>query len=620
MSVLSSFGCGTLYSARCASPIPSHQQMMEKNFSTGRKSLLAFFVWLSFIQIECMIQQNASTEVQCRRGDSFIDGVSQEVGFSYSLFPELSHPESDQSFIRFVPESPLPQHSSKNPKNKKKKRVPDIAKTRRCSFTNPEAKERLNAAITAYNQIQKHGGTYLVINGTMTEKITDVKVVCALTKIRYNTLRNHITPGRIKKTSFGCGPRSLLGGATEQHIVEYIAWMDEEGWPLSWRRIRIIARDIARKNGILDFSASNRWKKGFKKRHPELSTRLAENLERTRVGGMNKDQTQKYFDLLEKVKSHCAMLNGEKELPPSLIYNLDEAGVDQVSEMDGERHVVVLKIKRTPTYRKTSADRTHLSAAVCVAGDGWRANTMFALKGKVRKEDALPMCPPGTEYIMTPKGYFDDLGFFEYRKFLVRQLPKDGKWRVLIFDGYGAHTMVKSTLDYLVANRIHAVCMPSHTSQFLQPLNVSCFGPVKHEFRLCLSDIQFKLGTEAISKWELPCVFEMGMELGCTPSNIMSGFRKCGITGISSTEWMGKNTDIFKISAALNDSRVLNHLTSTKAAQIGDKVLLEIESTLQMHGVPSPLKAALIDFQKMVGPCVAVAKKLGPSLCSPPKE
>jgi len=134
-----------------------------------------------------------------------------------------------------------------------------------------------------------------------------VKVVCALTKIGYNTLRNHITPGRIKKTSFGCGPRSLLGGATEQHIVEYIVWMDEEGWPLSWRRIRIIARDIARKNGILDFSASNRWKKGFKRRHPELSTRLAENLERTRVGGMNKDQTQKYFDLLEKVKSHCAM-------------------------------------------------------------------------------------------------------------------------------------------------------------------------------------------------------------------------------------------------------------------------------------------------------------------------
>jgi len=72
---------------------------------------------------------------------------------------------------------------------------------------------------------------------------------------------------------------------------------------------------------------------------------------------------------------------------------------------------------------------------------------MYALKGKIIKGGTLPLCPEGTDYIMTKKGYFDDAGFFEYIKFLVMQIPKDGKWRVLIFDGYGAHTMVKSTLD-----------------------------------------------------------------------------------------------------------------------------------------------------------------------------
>ena len=61
-----------------------------------------------------------------------------------------------------------------------------------------------------------------------------------------------------------------------------------------------------------------------------LSTRLAENLERTRAGGMNKEQTQKGFDTLEKVKALCVRLNREEELAPSLLYNLDEAGVDQV--------------------------------------------------------------------------------------------------------------------------------------------------------------------------------------------------------------------------------------------------------------------------------------------------
>ena len=74
--------------------------------------------------------------------------------------------------------------------------------------------------------------------------------------------------------------------------------------------------------------------------------------------------------------------------------------------------------------------------------------------------------------------------------------------------------------------------MPSHTSQFLQPLDVSCFGPVKHEFRVSLSDLQFQIGVEAINKWKLPSVFEFALQRGCSPQNVVAGFIKCGIYGI----------------------------------------------------------------------------------------
>ena len=375
--------------------------------------LLCIIVKLLPVFIQCMLQANASIGIQCERFTSPDNLPPAELRWSYDLFPELSHPMPD----RMLSEQ-TPAHTSEISSGIKGKRKHKVAgafsRTRRMSFKKPQFKDRLDAAINAYSQLKKHGATYLVMNGHLSEKITNMSVICDMTKISVHTLRNHVTPGRIKKSSYGSGPRAVLGEAAEQQIVEYIVWMDNEGWPLSWRRIRVIARDVAKRNGVDSFSASNRWKNGFKRRHPELSTRLAENMERTRVGGMNKEQTQKYFDTLEKVKALCARLNGEEELAPSLLYNLDEAGVDQVSEMDGDRQVVVLKIKTTPTYRKTSADRTHLSAAVCVAGDGWKAKTMYALKGKIRKEGTLPLCPEGTDYIMTKKGYFDDAGFFEY--------------------------------------------------------------------------------------------------------------------------------------------------------------------------------------------------------------
>ena len=72
----------------------------------------------------------------------------------------------------------------------------------------------------------------------------------------------------------------------------------------------------------------------------------------------------------------------EDSLPSERIFNIDEVGVDQVSGMDGDRQAVVLRIKKTSTYRKASADRTHLSAAVCIGADGWLAKTMYALKGE----------------------------------------------------------------------------------------------------------------------------------------------------------------------------------------------------------------------------------------------
>ena len=125
--------------------------------------------------------------------------------------------------------------------------------------------------------------------------------------------------------------------------MDHIIWMDEQRWPSSWRKISIIARDIAKREQI-SCDACRQWRKYFKRRHPELTTRVAENLERTRVGAMNKEQTVKYFALLEQVKKLCATLNGEDSLPPDRIFNIDEVGVDQVSGMDGDRQVVVLRI------------------------------------------------------------------------------------------------------------------------------------------------------------------------------------------------------------------------------------------------------------------------------------
>ncbi|KXL42227.1 hypothetical protein M433DRAFT_78280, partial [Acidomyces richmondensis BFW] len=49
--------------------------------------------------------------------------------------------------------------------------------------------------------------------------------------------------------------------------------------------------------------------------------------------------------------------------------------------------------------------------------------------------------------------------------------------RLLIFDGYRSHhTADRSTFN---KNKILTLCMLAYTSHILQPLDVSCFSPLK---------------------------------------------------------------------------------------------------------------------------------------------
>lgn len=74
--------------------------------------------------------------------------------------------------------------------------------------------------------------------------------------------------------------------------------------------------------------------------------------------------------------------------------------------------------------------------------------------------------------------------------------------------------MVPSVIDLLHQHHFHAVCMPSNTSQILEPLDVAWFGPSKGEFKADLRDIRYKISLDAVAKWELPAVFEFGLEKG----------------------------------------------------------------------------------------------------------
>ncbi len=63
-----------------------------------------------------------------------------------------------------------------------------------------------------------------------------------------------------------------------------------------------------------------------------------------------------------------------------------------------------------------------------------------------------------------------------------------GKYRLLILDGHESYYSPKFKL-YCQQNNIITLYMPLHSSYLLQPLDVSCFRPLKQAYGCQVEDL-----------------------------------------------------------------------------------------------------------------------------------
>lgn len=94
---------------------------------------------------------------------------------------------------------------------------------------------------------------------------------------------------------------------------------------------------------------------------------------------------------------------------------------------------------------------------------------------------------------------------------------------LLLLEGYTSHVQY-SVLDLLHHNNVIVIGLPAHTSQLLQPLDVSVFSSVKsyiqREFHRRGRD------KRVLDAFDIVEVLNFVLSDALTTSNIVSGFRK----------------------------------------------------------------------------------------------
>ena len=137
------------------------------------------------------------------------------------------------------------------------------------------------------------------------------KTISAAAKM-FNVSRktlDDIVKGQVKHGSKP-GVSTALTFVQEKYLVNYLLYMAERGFPLTYTMVKVFVLAIAKRFCCAyrfneELGPSDHWWLLFKRRHPVVTTlRKADNLEWSRAEHLQEDVTKEYFVKLESRDSN----------------------------------------------------------------------------------------------------------------------------------------------------------------------------------------------------------------------------------------------------------------------------------------------------------------------------
>ena len=131
---------------------------------------------------------------------------------------------------------------------------------------------------------------------------------------------------------------------------------------------------------------------------------------------------------------------------------------------------------------------------------------------------------------MSENGWTNDGLGFEwlqeiFEKYTFSQTA--GRYRLLILDGHSSHATA-SFDHFCMERRIIPLYMPPHSSHLLQPLDISCFAPLKHYYGQKIRE-RAQNGIHTIDKVDFLSIYSKIHHQAFSKSNISSGFAAAGL-------------------------------------------------------------------------------------------
>lgn len=376
----------------------------------------------------------------------------------------------------------------------------------------------------------------------------------------------------------------LFSKGEEESIGEWCKQMDDMNFPITYSLLRQMAQSILKKRKS-DHEVGQKWSERFLARNPTLNTRYGYYQEKSRQKAGADEATQRaFYRLLSNTVRKYNIL-------PQNIWNCDEKGII-MGRMSGKKKVIVRAGNKHPTLASNES-REFVTVLETINAVGEVLPPFIVWQGKTHREGYYGVggChDDDATFACSPSGYMDeDLGFsYMSEHFYTHTKPKRTKksppiHRLLIVDGHCSHTYWR-VVEFALNHDIHMLCLPSHSTHFMQPLDVGCFGILSKAYSKHLNTWHFNHPMGDIKKphfWE---VLSAARDDTYTVSTIKAAWKNSGCWPINSNQ-------VIRVSTPPPQQVSLN--TPHQLKVLGDKLMKQLPPTIERNLVDEFLQLAL---------------------------
>jgi hypothetical protein len=265
-----------------------------------------------------------------------------------------------------------------------------------------------------------------------------------------------------------------------------------------------------------------RWAINFIKRQPELKTRFQRKYDYRRAQCEDPTTIRNWFRLVENTIAKYGIRSDD-------IWNFDETGFMMGKISSG---IVITSSERRGNPKSVQpGNREWTTVIQAINAEGQAIDPFIVVAGQYHLQNWYEESNlPATWVIATTEnGWTDNETGLEWLKHFDRATTNrsTGPYRLLILDGHGSHRSADFQI-YCEENNIITLCMPPHSSHLLQPLDISCFGPLKRAYGREIERL-IRRSITHISKTDFFLAFYVAFQATITEKNIKGGFKGAGL-------------------------------------------------------------------------------------------